>query len=116
MAQIQIGTPTAAEPTATVQGFEIGSEQAWTLLDYSGNVEWEIQQAIADREPLSELRDFYIDAVTRSAADQLEGLDAYDLDMGGVDARRDFDAGAERGARSVITVKRLREIAVQVYS
>jgi len=109
-------TQTAGETVPTAQGFEVGSEMAWSMLDSSaGNVEFDVTQAIQDREPLDELRDLYVSQVVISAPDRasdyMEPLEAYDLDMGGESALDDFKAGAERGARSVITVKRLREIA-----
>ena len=108
-------TQTAGETVPTAQGFEVGSEMAWTMLDSSGQVEFDVTQAIQDREPLGELRDLYVSQVVISAPDRasdyMEPLEHYDLDMGGESALDDFKAGAERGARSVITVKRLREIA-----
>ena len=106
-----------AEPTATVQGWEIGADIAEAYLGSGFQVEYEVGMAIQDREPLSELRDHFIDQCVISAPEQateyMTRLEAYDFEMSGEDAMRDFRAGAERGARSVITVKRLRAIAAE---
>jgi hypothetical protein len=113
-------TGRAETATATVEGYEIGATLADSYLSDSGQVEYDVEQAIQDREPLSELRDLYIDQCVISAPDRASDymgrLEHYDLEMGGDSAMADFRAGAERGARSVITVKRLRAIAAGSFS
>jgi hypothetical protein len=113
-------TGRAETATASVEGYEIGATIADSLLSDSGQVQWDVEQAIQDREPLSQLADFYAMQAVITARERkgeyMSELAAYDLDMSGQDAMLDFLEGARRGARSVITVKRLRAIAAGSFS
>jgi hypothetical protein len=113
-------TGQAETATASVEGYEIGADIAESLLSDSGQVEYDVAETIQNRERLSELADYYAMEVVISARERkgeyMGELAAYDLDLSGEDAMLGFLEGARRGARSVITVKRLRAIAAGSFS